>query len=143
MIYKILNKRLEKKIDTLLPKVGNVLHKDIDEQNILLDRLKRGEKIASMFADKERIKEAKQTINQRLDVFSDYKILHTHLKNDQKRRYMINSNFYKFLKALEYLYKTSNLSVQTGQLTAPNEVYFAVNAVMKSFFELIEEYKLK
>lgn len=74
----------------------------------------------------------------RLRVFHDYALLHKHFETDQKRLYMINRNYLDFLKAIIFIYRTSRVSVSAGVLTAPAEIYHTINAVQKSFKEVVK-----
>jgi len=72
---------------------------------------------------------------ERLKVFRNYTLLYKHFENDQKRLYMLNNNYLKFLKAVIFLYQTSQASASI--LTAPSEIYSTINTVQKSFEEAV------
>lgn len=110
MLYKILNKITESKIEKLRPIAIKFLSNDIEGPG------------AEASAD-------------RLEVDKKYILLINHFGSDNKRKYMINRNYLNFLKAIIYLYKTSSDSIRIGVFMAPAEVYSTINFVKKSFDE--------
>ena len=81
--------------------------------------------------------------SERLKVFRNYTLLYKYFENDQKRLYMVNSNYLKFLKAIIFLYQTSQSSVSVGILTAPSKIYDTINAVQKIFEETVNSLGIK
>jgi hypothetical protein len=55
---------------------------------------------------------------------------------------MINSNFYKFLEAVKYLHFSADANIAIGNLMAPAEIYYVINATEKSFDEVISAHNL-
>lgn len=117
MIYGILNKIVERRISKLRPVAKNFLSTDRGGSN----------EVVSV---------------QRLEADKKYLLLIEYFKKDGKRRYMINRNYIKYLKAIIYLYSTSSNSVRMGVITAPQEIYRIINSVQKSFEDLINRLKL-
>jgi thiamine kinase-like enzyme len=117
MFYKFLNRRISDKISELHPIAINYLSDDIkkNDDKALADRLK---------------------------VVRNHALLHKHFEADQKRLYMINRNYLNFLKAIIFLYRTSQVSVSAGVLTAPAEFYHTISAVQNSFEELTRSLSL-
>ncbi len=118
MFYKFLNKIIGNKISKLHPIAMKYLNNDME--NNLGD-----------------------FTTERLKVFRNYTLLYKHFENDQKRLYMINSNYLEFLKVIIFLYQTSQISVSAGILTAPSEIYRTINTVQKSFEEATNSLNLK
>ncbi|KKS84896.1 MAG: hypothetical protein UV60_C0013G0013 [Parcubacteria group bacterium GW2011_GWA2_43_11] len=118
MFYKFLNRRVSDKISELHPIAVKYLSDDIEKND-----------------DK--------AITERLKVIRNHALLHKHFETDQKRLYMINRNYLNFLKAIVFLYRTSQVSVSAGVLNAPTEVYHTIIAVQDSFREATESLSLK
>lgn len=116
MFYKFLNKRISSKIFEFHPRAIKYLSDDLEKSD-------------------------NETTAERLMVFNDYVLLHKHFETDQKRLYMINRNYLNFLKAIIFIYRTSQVSVSTGVLTAPAKIYQTINAVQKSFKEVAKSIK--
>ncbi|MEK7653803.1 MAG: hypothetical protein AAB345_00785 [Patescibacteria group bacterium] len=118
MLYKILNKFVEKKIAKIRPIAVKFLNDNMDEYS-------------------------KKGSLERLEVDAQYSRLITYFADDQKRRHMINRNYINFLHAIVYLYSTSGSAIILGQLTAPAEIYHVINSVKKSFDETIRVFNIK
>lgn len=118
MFYKFLNRRISDKISELHPIAMKYLSDDIENND-----------------DK--------AIAERLKVVRNHALLHKHFEADQKRLYMINRNYLNSLKAIIFLYRTSQTSVSAGVLTAPVEVYHTIVAAQDSFREAVESLSLK
>lgn len=118
MLYKFLNRILGNKISKLHPIAMNYLNDDFEQNDDI-------------------------TTAERLKTSRNYTLLYRHFENDHKRLYMINSNYLKFLKAIIFLYQTSQTSVSAGVLTAPSEIYSTINTVQKSFEETVNSINLK
>jgi hypothetical protein len=118
MFYRILNKITERKIAKLRPIAIKFLNNNMDERS-------------------------RATSTERLEVDAQYLRLITYFAEDQKRRYMANRNYLNFLKAIIYLYTTSESSIQAGIFTAPAEIYYVINSVQKSFSETIRIFNIK
>lgn len=118
MFYKFLNKRISKKISELHPISMRYLSNDIE-------------------------KNYDETIAKRLETVRNYAILHKHFEIDQKRLYMINKNYLNFIKAIIFLYQTSQISISGGILTAPASVYHTIIAVQNSFEKATKSLTLK
>ncbi len=118
MIYKILNKIIESKIEKLRPIVIKYLSNDLEGpcSGVASDRL---------------VVDRKWT--QLINHFASY----------NKRKYMINRNYVNFLKAIIYLYQTSSTSTQAGVLMAPMEIYQVVSSVKKSFDDITASIGIK
>ena len=82
-------------------------------------------------------------VAERLKVVRNHALLHKHFETDQKRLYMINRNYLNFLKAIIYLYRTSNVAVSAGVLMAPAKIYHTITAVQDSFTEATEALSFK
>ena len=93
MLYKILNNIFESKIGKLRPIAVKYLSDDLEGP---------GSEAAS----------------DRLIVDRKWAQLITHFASDNKRKYMINRNYFNFLKAIIYLYQTSSTSTRAGVLMA-------------------------
>ena len=74
-----------------------------------------------------------EAASDRLIVDRKWAQLLNHFASNNKRKYMINRNYLNFLKAMTYLYQTSSMSIRSGALMAPTEVYSVINSVKKSF----------
>lgn len=118
MFYKFLNRRISDKISELHPIAVKYLSDDIEKND-----------------DK--------VVAERLKVVRNHALLHKHFEADQKRLYMINRNYLNFLKAIVFLYRTSQASVSAGVFTAPVEVYHTIVAVQESFNEATKSLSLK
>ncbi len=118
MFYKFLNTRIGNKISELHPVAMKYLSDDIEKND-----------------DK--------AVAERLMVVKNHALLHKHFEADQKRLYMINRNYLNFLKAIIFLYQTSQASVSAGILAAPANVYQTINAVQNSFREATDSLSLK
>ena len=118
MLYKFLNKRIGNKITKLHPIVMKYLSSslELNSDNGSVERLK---------------------------VFRNYTLLYKHFESDQKRLYMINNNYLKFLKAIIFLYQTSRVSISAGILTAPSKFYSTIHTVQESFEYSINSLNLK
>ncbi len=108
MFYKFLNRGISVKISELHPVAIKYLSNDLE-------------------------KNYDEAVAERLRVFRNYALLYKRFETDQKRLYMINRNYLSFLKAIIFLYRTSQASVSAGVLTAPEEIYRTINAVNESF----------
>jgi hypothetical protein len=84
-----------------------------------------------------------EMIKSRISVDDSYTKITNYFQRDEKRRYMINQNFMRYLNAVDYLYKTSSISVNAGIYTAPDNVYRIINEVEASFVELERTLVLK
>lgn len=144
MFYKIANYFLEKKITKLRLTIKKLLVNDLKEQKKLILKIKaKDEATCLVYGDRtEGIEKNIQTILNRLEIEDQYVLLFGYLKDDTKRKYIINNNFYKFLEAIKFLYSTSSISTNSGYLTAPGRVYYAISAVEDCFNELMSIYKL-
>ena len=137
MIYRLLNSFLERKIEKIRPEAIGLLNrsaKAFDESFEKADL-----KVRKLFSDKwylEQNKANKITVEARIAVDKQYILISHHYKYDAKRRYMVNSNYLKYLRAIIYLYSTGP-SAGTGILSAPAEVYAVINSVQKSFNEIM------
>ncbi len=118
MFYKFLNRKISDKIGKLYPIAIKYLSEDFDKND-------------------------DEAISERLKVVRNYALLHKYYEADQKCLYMINRNYFNFLVAITFLYRTSRTSVAAGVLTAPAEVYHTISAVQKSFKELTKSLSLK
>lgn len=118
MFYKFLNRRISEKVSELHPIVMKYLSDDIEKND-------------------------GKAVVERLKVVRNYALLHKHFETDQKRLYMINRNYLNFLKAIIYLYKTSNVAVSAGVLIAPAKIYRTIISVQDSFEEAINSLNLK
>ncbi len=118
MFYKFLNKRISDKISKLHPLAIKYLSDDLEKSD-------------------------NETIAERIKVFRNYTLLHKHFETDQKRLYMINRNYLNFLKAILFLYRTSQTSVSAGVLVAPPEIYHTINAAQESFEEATKSLSVK
>lgn len=118
MLYKILNNITESKIGRLRPIAIKYLSNDLEGpgSEVAFDRL---------IVDRKWV----QLIN--------------HFASDNKRKYMINTNYFNFLKAIIYLYQTSSTSTRAGVLMAPTEVYQVISSVKKSFDDTIASLGIK
>ncbi len=117
MLYKFLNIKAEREIEKLRPEAKRWLSKDVDKPN-------------------------NEVTLERLEVNSNYIRLIEYFKSDQKRRYMINSNYLNYLKALIYLYSSSSMSVAAGIYSPPPNVLYVINSTQKTFVELIDRFNL-
>ena len=108
MLYKILNKIVESKVEKLRPIAIKYLSNDLEGPGA-------------------------EAASDRLVVDRKWVQLINHFVSDNKRKYIINRNYFNFLKAIIYLYQTSSTSVRAGVLMAPSDVYQVISAVKKSF----------
>lgn len=99
--------------------------------------------VAVRYLSEDLAKTGDQVVSERFDVTQDYALLHRHFEGDQKRLYMINKNYVHFLRAIVFLYKTSQLSVASGVMAAPANIYQVINAVQDSFKEMTQSLSLK
>ena len=118
MFYKFLNRRISDKVSEVHPIAVKYLSNDIEKND-------------------------DETIAERLRVIRNHALLHEHFEADQKRLYMINRNYLNFLKAIIFLYRTSQVSVSAGVITAPTEVYQNIIAVQDLFREATKSLSLK
>jgi len=118
MFYKFLNKRISDKISKLHPIAVKYLSDDIERNN-------------------------DEVVAERLKVVRHHALLHKHFEADYKRLYMINRNYLNFLKAIVFLYRTSNASVSAGVIIAPTEVYHTITSVQDSFNTATKSLSLK
>lgn len=145
MLYWIANHFLEKKISRLRPVVRKLLKKDKEERGETLQRIKnRIDKVVQAIysSDTKDVEKSIDTINARQQIEKLYILLNDHLRNDQKRRYILNVNYCGYLEALKYLYSTSSIAVSAGVFMAPPEIYLTLNKVQKTFTDLADEYHL-
>lgn len=141
MFYKILNYFLETKISKLRPIIKKMLNLDLHEEEKLLEREKdKTDVVAIDLVDVDDVNKRIALTRKRLQIDDKYIILIEHFKNESKRKYMMNQNYYKYLEALKYLYTTSDVMVKAGVLTAPAEIYFTINEVEKSIDDLMAHY---
>lgn len=118
MFYKFLNRLVSSEISELHPRAIKYLNDELD-------------------------KEGNETVARRLKVFSNYALLKRHFEKDEKSVYMINKNYRSFLKAIIFLYRTSQMSVSVGILNAPTGIYQTINDVEASFEELVISHHLR
>ncbi len=118
MFYGLLNRRISDKISKLHPIAMKYLSDDIERND-------------------------DEAVAERLKVVRNHALLHKHFEADQKRLYMINRNYLNFLKAIIFLYRTSEVSVSAGIHTAPAEIYHTITAVQESFSEATKSLSLK
>jgi hypothetical protein len=143
MLYRALNHSLGKKISKLRPIIKNILNGDLKNEEKLLERKNdKTDVVAQDSINVDDVNKRIETIKKRLQTEKKYIIVVDHFRNDIKRKYMINQNYYKYLEALKYLYATSDIMVRAAVLTAPSEVYFAINEVEKSIDDLMKHYGL-
>jgi hypothetical protein len=143
LLYKVLNFFLEKKISKLRPIIKKMLTYDLQKEEGLIKRTENKTDVVAMdFINADDMNKRIELIKKRLQIDNKYVILSDYVRTDSKRQYMINQNYYKYLEAIKYLYTTADIMAKAGVLTAPSEIYFAINAVEKSIDELIEHYGL-
>lgn len=146
MIYQIFNFFLEKKISKKRSVVRRFLENDGNKWRKALAEIHDGKNnaIKTVYGtDIVGVEKTIETIQQRQEVDKEYIFLIDHLKQDSKRRFMMNSNFYKYLKAMEYLYLTSNASVSGRVSMAPPEIYNTIKKVQESFKTMMYAYGIK
>lgn len=140
MFYNLLNYYIEKKIFNKRLLVRKRLVNDLHEQEDLIKKHQIDDKATSIFdnTDIERIHSQISVIKERIAVDDSYSKVVNYFQHDEKRRYVVNQNFMKYIDAINYLYKTSAISVSVGIYTAPDHVYIIINEV-KNFFNELEE----
>jgi len=140
MFFRVKNYFFERKIEKYNAAANRFLLKDLLEQKELMERLNLKDKNDGVlkYLDKDFIQETIETIEKRLKVTNRYSILLYMFRTDQKRRYMVNHNFFKFLKAIQYLYINSGVTHSGGVSLAPSGVYYAINKVEEAFDELTD-----
>lgn len=146
MLYRILNKITKSRVDKIRPVGVSFLTRDLKQQEDLLEKIKEGKDQAvglTHGSDTTRVTDTIKTIEDRIKIDRQYIALLKYFSSDQKRLYMMNRNYLNFLKAIIFLYKTSQASVSVGVLTAPAEVYHTINAVQDSFKELTKSLPLE
>lgn len=146
MFYKIFNLFLERKINKIRPIIRRYLERDLNNWQNTLSKIHTGQDdvVKDIYnGNSEEIEKNIENIREEQIVEKEYVFLIDYWKGDSKRRYMINSNFYKYLKATLYLKETSILNIQAGIFTAPAEIYYARDMVKKSFKELITALDIK
>lgn len=111
MLYKILNKIVESKIEKTRPLFIKFLLEDLEGAGA-------------------------EASAERLTVERKYILLVNYFSNDYKRKYMINKNYLAFIRAVVFLYQTSPVSSRADVLMAPSEVYNTINSVRDSFNEI-------
>jgi hypothetical protein len=120
-----------------------MLNNDLQKEESLLERKKDKTDVVAMdFINVDDVKKRIESIKKKLQIDNKYVILIDYFRTDSKKQYMINQNYYKYLEATKYLYTTADIMAKAGVLTAPSEIYFAINAVEKSIDDLIEHYGL-
>ena len=136
MIFRILNSVTKAKVDKIRPKGVRFLNNDLKQQEDLLEEIKGGKDTITHFVHCSDTTWAEKNIDMikgRINVDKKYIALLAYFASDQKRLYIINRNYLNFLKAIIFLYSTSQSSASIGILTAPAKVYQTINAVQESF----------
>ncbi len=138
MLYKLLNYYTEKKIFSKRLLVRKCLVRDLHEQEAVIQKQMDGDKATNLVYGDESdgIKANIQIIKERISVDDSYTKAANYFQHDAKRKYIVNQNYLKYLNAIDYLYKTSAVSVGAGIYTAPEQVYKIINDVRGFFNEL-------
>jgi hypothetical protein len=135
VFYRVRNFFLEKKIIKLNAAANRFLLRDLSEQYDFLERIRRNDPndVALDILDRDLIQDYINTIEKRLKVVNKYSILIDTFRADPTRRYMVNHNFHKFLKAIQYLYINLGVTISNEVSLAPAGVYYAINKVEEVF----------
>ncbi len=140
LFYSLINLFLERRIYKIEKIVYLKLNQDLIEQKQIYNNSLKKSNLDNIFLRKADIKKYIKEIEIRLNVKVQYLLLLRYFKKDKRRKYMINLNYYQFLKAILYLY---NAEIDRDLFLAPHKVYNSINETKKCFNELIKTYDLQ
>lgn len=134
MLKRLISWHYENKIDALRPKFLRMLKKDFEEWQKTLQKIESGDEITTIVhPDSDRAIETLAVIQKRMDMDKKYIHLKGLCARDVTRRYMINSNYLKYIQAIIWLYQMSDAAVRAGQQIPNTDAFLVLQEVEKSF----------
>lgn len=131
MFYKLINIFIEKRILKLRKISYSLLE---DNLNLWLNLLKsKNSADLDFISGGSDVHENILLIKNRMNLFKEYSSLISNFEFDSRRRFLININFLKFLKAIKFLYSNDYFVLQNNNSNYPQQIA----EIEKSFKSLI------
>lgn len=138
MLKRLISWHYENKIDALRPKFLRMLKRDYEEWQKTLQKIEAGDEITTIVhSNSDRAVETLAVIQKRMDMDKKYIHLKGLFARDVIRRYMINSNYLKYMQTVIWLNQMSNAAVQAGQQMPNTDAFLILQEVEKSFDVLL------
>ncbi len=138
MLTRLINWHYENKIEALRPKFLRMLKKDREEWEKTLQKIESGDEITTIVhPNSDKALETLAIIQKRIDMDKKYIHLRGLAVKDITRRYMINSNYLKYMQTLIWIYQMSNAAVRAGEQMPLTDAFLVLQEVEKSFDVLL------
>jgi hypothetical protein len=140
-MFFIANFFLKRDINKLRLLTKQRLLRDLDEQNLILKRIREDDTSALIVYghDTDNIEECIRILKRRIRVDDQYKIISSYFTNDKKRLAMVNSNFLKYLEAINLLYNLSASAAYDSQnLDLGSDPFESLNLIQSKINKNLE-----